>query len=311
MGRLDITLFGQFRVQRGGQALTSHYPPKLQELLGYLLVNRDRAHSRETIASVFWGNHSTARSKKYLRQTLWQLQTNLHTQAEPGSPCVLLADADTIRLNPAAELWLDVAEFERAFARAQNVPGQALDAVQVRGLRAAVELYRGDLLANCLQDWCLFHRERLQNLYLSILDKLMRYSEAHGEYDSGLLYGAYSLRCDRARERTHRQLMRLYHLAGDRTSALRQYDRCVEALSRELAAKPAASTVALYEQIRSEQGVAHALQHGRASVAPMPSTLHWTEMLKRLMQLQADLAAAQDLIARMIHIAEASEIRQN
>jgi len=224
---------------------------------------------------------------------------------------VLLADTDSIRINPAAELWLDVAEFERAFARAQNVPGQALDIPQVQGLRAAVELYRGDLLANCLRDWCLFHRERLQNLYLATLDKLMRYSEAHGEYDSGLLYGAYSLRCDKARERTHRHLMRLYQLAGDRTSALRQYDRCVEALSCELAVKPAASTIALYEQIRSEQRISRTPRPLHTSVSPLPSTLQWAEMLKRLKQLQAELAEAQHQIAQMIHIAEATEARHN
>ena len=40
-----------------------------------------------------------------------------------------------------------------------------------------------------------------------------------------LAYGARILHCDRARERTHRRLMRLHFLAGDRTAALRQYPR--------------------------------------------------------------------------------------
>ncbi|MGH9768785.1 MAG: bacterial transcriptional activator domain-containing protein, partial [Blastocatellia bacterium] len=39
---------------------------------------------------------------------------------------------------------------------------------------------------------------------------------------------------DPACERTHQQMMRLKHLAGDRTGAMRQYDRCVKALCQEL-----------------------------------------------------------------------------
>jgi len=65
MARLEIVLFGQFHVQSGGQVLTDLYPPKLQELFCYLLLNRDHSHPREAIASVFWGGSSTTRSKKY------------------------------------------------------------------------------------------------------------------------------------------------------------------------------------------------------------------------------------------------------
>ncbi|NIN69138.1 MAG: hypothetical protein GTO63_31510, partial [Anaerolineae bacterium] len=82
---------------------------------------------------------------------------------------------------------------------------------------------------------CLYERERLQNMYLAILDKLVSYSEVQGAYEAGLGYGSRILSYDGARERTHRRLMRLYYLAGDRTAALRQYDSCVEALRRELA----------------------------------------------------------------------------
>ena len=40
-------------------------------------------------------------------------------------------------------------------------------------------VYRGDLLEGCYQDWCLFERERLQNAYLAMLDKLM--VRCHGD----------------------------------------------------------------------------------------------------------------------------------
>jgi hypothetical protein len=90
-------------------------------------------------------------------------------------------------------------------------------------------------------------------MYLSMLDKLLDYCEAQSEPEAGLMYGQQILRYDRARERTHRRMMRLHYLAGDRTSALRQYHSCVQALAEELDVGPAKSTVALYNQIRADQ----------------------------------------------------------
>ena len=55
-----------------------------------------------------------------------------------------------------------------------------------------------------------------------------------GEYEAGQNYGSIILGFDRARESTHRHLMQLYYLAGDRTGALRQYERCARALDAEL-----------------------------------------------------------------------------
>ncbi len=64
-----------------------------------------------------------------------------------------------------------------------------------------MDLYRGDLLEGWYQEWCLFERERLQNAYMLMLDKLMGYCEAHSEYEQGLVYGDLILRLDHASER--------------------------------------------------------------------------------------------------------------
>ena len=301
MNTLHVTLFGQFQVRLGKQVVTDLYSRKAQELFCYLLLNRDRSHPRETLASLLWGDSSTSQSKRYLRQTLWQLQTALKSRSEPSRPGVLLVDPNWIRLNPAAGLRLDVAAFEQAFARTWSVPGQVLDALQVQALHDAVALYQGDLLEDWFQDWCLYERERLQNIYLTTLDKLMDYCEASRDYDAGLAYGTRILRYDLARERTHRRLMRLYYLAGYRTSALRQYDRCVQILRRELGVKPAASTVALYEQIRKGRTVSSAAspsdRHPHITNRPL------VEILPHLKQLQTLLAQLEDELEHVIHAA--------
>ena len=50
---------------------------KALELLCYLVLHRDRAHTREALSRLLWPDAPDGQAKKYLRQTLWQLQTNL------------------------------------------------------------------------------------------------------------------------------------------------------------------------------------------------------------------------------------------
>ncbi len=293
MTALRVFLLGEFHVQSGEQDLTDLYPRKLQELFCYLLLCRDRAHQREALAGQLWSDSSTAQSKKNLRQALWQLQSATDPQGSCPNRHLLLTDSDYVRLNPDADLWLDVAVLEQAFDRARGMSGRILDVPRVDALRQAVALYQSDLLEGWFQDWCLYERERLQNMYLAMLDKLIDYSEAHREYEAGLAYGTQILRYDQARERTHRRIMRLHYLAGDRTAALRQYERCVQALRRELAVKPAARTVTLYEQIRAERFPGPAQPAATYSFPPAPSAARPSELLDYLKQLQRALTEVQ------------------
>jgi hypothetical protein len=86
---------------------------------------------------------------------------------ETESP--LIIDPDCIHLDSDAAL-LDVAEFEHACAAVRDIPGQSLSAGLARGLGTAVELYRGDLMATLYFDWCGYERDRLQLIYLWMLE---------------------------------------------------------------------------------------------------------------------------------------------
>lgn len=294
MTTLKFFLFGRFQIWCGGKASVCIDNQKVQELLAYLLLFRDRAHPRETLANLLWDNGSTGQIKKYLRHTLWQLQVALNAQTESSNCHLLLVEPDWVQINTEADFWCDVVIFDQAFTLFQDVPGHALDDQSVEGLQNAVHLYRGDLLAGWYQDWCLQERERLQSKYLAMLDKLITYCQAHQRYEEGLTYGSHILNYDQARERTHRQLMRLQYLSGDRTTALHQYERCVAILDEQLGVKPAKKTLALYEQIRSDQLHDPLLTSSGTDLSPQMATLapilseildhlkHFTEVLDDL-----------------------------
>ncbi len=253
MSALSVHLLGTFRIRHKGQEVQPVQPCKARELLCYLLLHRNKPHSRELLASVFWPECTTAQSRKYLRQTLWQLHQSLPAPPEAGAKWILLSDSDSVQINTEADIWLDVRELENAYDPVRLLTGEELDGVRADALRAAVSLYAGDLLEGWYQDWCLYERERLQNIYLMALEKLMAYSEIHQDFESGLNYGELILKHDRARERTYAKLMRLHYFMGDRAGAVRQFQRCIVALDRELDVAPSKKTVELYEQIRADR----------------------------------------------------------
>ena len=301
MSVLQIHLFGKFCVSQDGQPAPGFDVLKEQELLSYLLINRARPHSREALAGMLWGDAPTEKAKKYLRQALWRLQTAVGSSPHDcHGGGAFVVEHDWVQFAPRAGLWLDVEVFERAFMQAHESGGAQLEARQVEALQEAVMLYRGDLLEGWYSDWCFYERERLQNMYLMMLDKLTTHCESHRLFERGMFYDSQILRYDRARERTHRQLMSLQYTSGDRTAALRQYDRCVAALEEELDVKPDKRTVALYQKIRADGGeVAPAPEHG-GSVAEGAEAASLSDVLGRLTQIQSILADVQQRVSEEI-----------
>lgn len=303
MDTLTIHLFGKMQVKRGEQALEDLNTRKLQELLAYLFLYRQQLHRREALANLFWDKQTTSQSLKYLRQALWQLQSVLNTDQDTNTNLIRV-EAEWVDLNSRADLWLDVAIFEDTFDRVRDIHGRTLDRVNVKMLQDAVQLYQGDLLEGWYQDWCLYERERLQNIYLMMLDKLMDYCEAHCEYEAGLAYGVCILRYDRARERTHRRMMRLYFMANDRTAAIRQYERCKVALEQELGVRPARKTLALYEQICKDQPNDLRLTWAQSIPTPEAVIVSSTAVLDHVRQVEEVLENVRSQVQQIMQMVE-------
>lgn len=306
MSTLRISLFGKFDVRYGEHRLIGLDAHKGRELFCYLLLYQDRSHPRESLADLLWGDHPTAQSRNYLRKALWQLQSTLDAQTDSVKGQFLLIESEWIQLHPQADIWLDVTIFEQVFSLVHGIPGRDLLQEQVQALRDAVELYRGELLEGWYQEWCLYERERFQFKYLTMLDKLMDYGEANREFENALLYGERILRYDRARERTHRRLMRLQYLAGDRTAALRQYERCVRALREELGVEPAERTLMLRDLIIDDRLDKMIQAPTEVEIASNTGADPLPEVLSRLKQFHEILTNIQHQLQQQIWTVESA-----
>lgn len=239
MRPLQIHLFQSLRVYAGADLLTDLGYPRQHNLalLTYLLLHRGQSVPRAHLAFVLWPDASEAEAIANLRRALHSLRRALPTPSDPSHGYVL-ADRQSVRWNPLSDYWLDVEEFEARLT--QRTPA---------ALEQAAGLYTGDLLEESYDDWVLPERERLRARYLGALGQLIVYHRSQRAFAQAIARAQQLLARDPLHEKTHQQLIALLYLSGDRSGALRQYDKCREALRRELAVEPVEETRALQERI--------------------------------------------------------------
>lgn len=129
---------------------------------------------------------------------------------------------------------------------------------------------------NEYDNWQSLQREWLHRELSSALRQLATFYGETGDFETALTYANRWLIADPLHEPAHRVLMRLYAASGQRTMAIRQYQRCVELLDTELATPPEEETNQLYTTIQAESAL---------SFTELPSTGQKTSILPRLPSL--------------------------
>lgn len=269
MLELRVQLFGPFRILSADREVTAPVLRKAQELLALVLLTPQRTVRREVAAGTIWPDAGPEVSRKAIRQALWQIH-QVTDAADPAGERLVLTDGEVLRVNPERRLWTDVAEFVGHARSAQETPVDELTDADLAAMERASRLQHGPLLASCYEDWCLPERAQLEDLHITLLDKLSRGWERRAHLEPAIHWAQRLLQVEPAHERTHRRLMSLYYQTDDRTRALRQYRRCQGVLADELGVQPSVRTEALAEQISLDAGTAG--EQGLARSGP-PDTL--------------------------------------
>jgi predicted ATPase/DNA-binding SARP family transcriptional activator len=260
MVRLSISLLGTFQVLLYGVEIVGFDSDKVRALLAYLVIESDRPHRREALASLLWPERPERTARHNLSQALSNLRALLDDAAAGDhlGPA-LTADRQAIQFNAASDHWLDVAAFAAALNACEQHPHRRLDLCEpcIERLHRAMDLYRGSFLEGfslgdspSFDEWTLLQQERFHRQVVDALCRLARCHELRGD-------GKRALRCVRRhvqlepwREDAHRQVMRLLAAAGQRNAALAQYQNCRQILEAELGVEPEEGTTALYHSIR-------------------------------------------------------------
>lgn len=299
MSHLTINLLGRVRIRREddeGRVIDLSMTHVTQMLLAYLLLNRQRAHSRDVLAGMFWGDYPDEHARNSLSTALWRLRQVIEPRKARQGIYLRCTSQGEIGFNNTSDHWLDVAEFETSLLPILSKPFQNVSHEDVRRLEAGINLYVGDLMEGCSDEWLLFERERMKSICLNGLGLLMRYHTREEDFDKGLAYGDRILRMDPLREEVHREMMRMYFITGQRAMAVRQYELCRAVLQRELDLAPMEETQQLHDRIVSAQSPPRS-DLNASMLPPASSNRHMLESM--LASLQA-LQHAQDWIQQSI-----------
>ena len=215
---LDIKLLAGYHLMYDDEPVTTVNQPRLQSLLAYLLLHRNAQIPRHYLAFTFWPEVPESQARNNLRQMLHQLR-----HALPDSDHFVQTDANSVFWMPDAPYHLDVADFELAATRVAELEPTSNRRAIVPGAPIAVNLYTGDLLPSCYEDWIESERERLRLWYQGLLVQLIDLLEEQRDYATALEYAQRLLQADPLREETYLCLMRLHTLNDNRAGALRTY----------------------------------------------------------------------------------------
>ncbi|MBK6647806.1 MAG: tetratricopeptide repeat protein [Anaerolineales bacterium] len=240
---LSLSYLGTPQITRANSPITNFISNKIPALLAYLAVTR-RAHSRNKLAALLWGEMSDADAKNNLRQALANLKKYFEDE--------LTITRDAIEFT--GDAFVDSIHFDSALRSASSLDPEPASVI----LTDSLALYRGDFLegfhvrdAPEFEDWMLTERARLRELALQALHTLTQFHASRGHFTEAIAFASRLLSFDPWREEAHRQLMLLQARTGQISAALAQYESCKKILEKELGVEPSIETTSLYDRIRS------------------------------------------------------------
>ena len=234
----------------------------------YRLAASSESIPRESLAFLFWPDIPETTARRKLSGLLAHLRRDL------PDPSILVAQEDHIGLDPERS-WSDLTAFELLCVDLASAASQ-------ESLQQAVDLYRGSFLHGFslpdgaeYENWMIVERESCERVYLEALTALVNHGITSGAYDSALAYAQRYLETDDLAEDMHRRVIELYAALGDRSAALRQYERCAAILETELGVEPLPETIAAYQAAQVSRGPLEAMvPEAQPKVAAWPGAEH-------------------------------------
>ncbi len=291
---LRVYLLGPPEVSWAGQPVTIRR--RLPRALLYHLATHLRPVPREKLCFLFWPDDPDRTARRNLTIQLTHLRRAL------PDPQVLVTAEGQVRLDLDCT-WSDVVAFGRLSAAREPYR-------RVELLQQAVDLYRGPFLAGFslsgtpeFEAWASQEVYRLERVYLEMLSALVEEYATAGGYEAAIACAQRYLATDDLAEEIHRRLIELYAASGDRSAALRQFERCAVVLEQELGVEPLPETLTAYEAALQGTLLPEPAPVSEAAWATLPGLdLPLIGREEALNQLTAGYASAQAGHGRVILI---------
>jgi len=227
---------------------------KSKAVLKYLLLNRQTPVTKEVLMDLFWPDADPDAARNSLNVSIHRLRRALG-RVSSTFPFIVFREG-CYALNRKLRIWTDVDAFLEHLQRARALEAAGCRREALDAYAACAALYNAELLAEDRYDgWLSALRQQLRDGYLAAMHQLREHHFAAQDYSACMASCAKILSVDSCDEKSHQTLMRCYAQLGQPQLAQRQYQLCVQSLSRELAIVPSAATTELYRRIVRRQEI--------------------------------------------------------
>jgi DNA-binding SARP family transcriptional activator len=247
-----VTYFGTFGVHVNGKRLTLGRNRAVSVLGRFLLSRPGRMVPRDELLELIWPDETSAsvNTGHRLEVAVSMLRTLL---TQSGCDRIPIEFEDNCYGVPAGAVVTDCDLFERYYDEGKLRLRQADEQRAEAALVSALELYRGDFLAEePYADWTAqpraYFADRRVTVLMLLCEQALRCDHAASLRD----YALQVLSIDNLHELAHRQLIRAYERLGERGHAVRQYQSCADLLLRELGVMPSRLTRQLYDALKRD-----------------------------------------------------------
>ncbi|HEY9075435.1 MAG TPA: tetratricopeptide repeat protein [Anaerolineaceae bacterium] len=238
---LKILALGPGQVIINDQPITSSdWRTRSVRELFFFFVTQTQPLTKEKIAERFWGEITQEDLKIRFRNEMYRLRKAV------GADVVVYDGEDRYMFNRDLLYDYDVEAFEALLTRASSASDVE---EQKKHYLAAVNLVRGNYLADIDGEWVYEERERLRKLYMDALLKLAQIHMAEREFSQVIDMCQRAITNDRTCEEAYCILMRVYAMQGDRLEVARQYQRLKAVLDEELGISPSREAEETYRRL--------------------------------------------------------------
>ena len=231
---LSIHLLNQIKIEKDGKLLESLMVPKLQLLLGYLIIHRDKVVSRDRLAQTMWPDRPESSGRNNLRRLLHRIRQQL-----PDADKYIRSTSHSISWISSPDVYIDVAEYEAILK----------DFDQPAAIQALVQNPPPALMPGMTEDWVIEAETRFRQLWRNGLELTADLCVVKRQIDGAVEAVSRLLDENPLDENFYRRLMQLHMQLDNRPAAVMVYYRCVQTLRDSLGIPPSAQTRDLHSKL--------------------------------------------------------------
>jgi DNA-binding SARP family transcriptional activator len=218
----SLRMLGRFELSDGDGQVS--VPAGSERVLAALAIG-DGPLSRVRLAGMLWPHATDRRAQASLRSALLRLPARARAAVETTSSVLALSDGLQVDFKAARELAHRLVD-----------PGGQPDGADL--CRAAIATLALDLLPDWYDDWAAAANESWRQLRMHALETLAKHLTSTERYSDAIEAALAAVAADPLRESSRAALIRVHLAEGNRSEAVREYDRYQHLLGSELGLEP-------------------------------------------------------------------------